>query len=99
MAELIQFEQRLREEFQNMPHTRTELLGNAACERKIRSVIIAHIIKGDLKGECIQSMKDLMIEEGVSKDSFKVEIDPYIDLYYKAKELIDNGYCEGLKEK
>ena len=82
-----------------MPHTRRELLGNATCERKIRAVIIARILHKTLYGDCVELMKSLMTGEGVSKNDFEAEIIPYIDLYYKAKELIDKGYCDDLKKE
>ena len=86
----------MREEFARQPHTRNELLGNAACGRKIRKLIISHILKGEIQSECVEAMKSLMIESGVSSKSIDDEIIPYIDTYYKAKELIDNGYCNDL---
>ena len=44
MTDLERAEQTLRSELKDQPYTRHDLLGNAACARKIRNVIIAHIL-------------------------------------------------------
>ena len=97
MIELEEAKQKLREELECMPHTRFDLLGNAACGRKIRNIIIAYIFKDISQSECTDEIKALMIESGVLEKNFEEEIKPYIDVNYKAKELIDKGYCNEIK--
>ena len=97
MIDLEEAKQNLRDELENMPHTRNDLLGNAACGRKIRALIVAQILDGATISICIDEMKSLMLEYGVIADKFNKEIIPEISVYYKAKELIDNGYCDDLK--
>lgn len=96
MNELEEAKQILREEFQRMPHSRHDLLGNAACGRKIRILIIAYILENVSQKICVEDIKRIMLEEGVIKEDFEKEIVSYIDTYYKAKELIDRGYCKEL---
>ena len=94
MTELERAKQRLCEEFENMPHSRYDLLGNAACGRKIRAFIIANINEHIPQGDCTAEMRTLMIDSGVVEENFEKDIAPYIDTYFKAKELIDKGYCK-----
>lgn len=96
MTDLDRVEQTLRNEFIDQHYTRHDLLGNAACARKIKDVIIAHILLKHLQRECVEAMKSLMMELFVAEDDFKDVIVPCIDVYYKAKELIDKGYCNDL---
>lgn len=85
------------DEFERMPHTRYDLLGNAACGRKIKRLIIAYILERAESSTCKDEIKSLMIEFGVSEEMFEKEIMPEIDTFYKAKELIDQGYCSEFK--
>jgi methyl coenzyme M reductase beta subunit len=96
MNELENAKQNLREEFQRMPHSRHDLLGNAACGRKIKNLIIAYILENVSQNTCVENIQRIMLEEGVIKEDFEKEIVSYIDAYYKAKELIDRGYCKDL---
>jgi hypothetical protein len=96
MEDLERLEQVLREEFENHPYTRHDLLGNSSCERKINNVIIAHILNNHLQSECKDTMCSLMTDSLVVEEDFENEITPRIDAYYKAKELIDKGYCKDL---
>ncbi len=81
MTELERAKQRLYEEFENMPHTRYDLLGNAACGRKIRNLITAYIVEQKQQSECVAEIKSLMIDSGVVEENFEKEIVPYIDAY------------------
>jgi len=84
-------------ELKNMPYTRRDLLGNAACARKIRELIIANILNMVEQSTCVDELNDLMVVElGVLEEDFKKEILPLIDTFYKAKKLIDCGYCNEL---
>ena len=96
MTDLEKVEQELINELKEYHYTRYDLLGNAACARKIRNVITAHILIKHTQGECEEAMKTLMIGSLVTEKDFKSVIVPYIDVYYKAKELIDKGYCNDL---
>ena len=98
MTDLERTKENLQEEFERMPHTQYDLLGNAACNRKIRALIMAYISDGATLSTCGDEIKSLMIESGVSVDNFEKEIMPEITVYYKAKELIDNGYFTDYKE-
>lgn len=98
MADLERAKQNLCDEFERMPHTRRDLLGNAACDRKIRGLILAYILEGILQNTCEAETRTLMIDSGVLEENFKKEIIPLINAYYKAKELIDAGYCNDLKK-
>ena len=97
MTDIERARQSLRNEFELMPHTQYDLLGNAACSRKIRLLITAYILDGIAQNTCRDEIKSLMIDSGVSDDSFEKEIMPEIAAYYKAKELIDKGYCNYLR--
>lgn len=97
MSDLERAKLSLRNDFEKMPYTRIDLLGNAACSRKIRSLIVAYILDGIELTTCNEETKSLMIESGVSDESFEKEIKPEIDAYYKAKDLIDKGYCNDLR--
>ena len=59
--------------------------------------ITAYILNGIELTTCNEETKSLMIESGVSDESFEKEIKPEIDAYYKAKDLIDKGYCNDLR--
>jgi len=96
MTNLENSKQNLLHEFESMPHTRRDLLGNAACYRKIRELIICYILNGENQRTCIDEMKCLMIDSKVLEEDFKKEILPLIDAFYKAKDLIDKGYCTEL---
>ena len=96
MSDLEKAKQRLLEEFQLQPHTKSDLLGNAACGRKIRALIIQYILSAKVQSICYDEIKTLMIDSGVVEEQFEKEIAPNIDAYYKAKELIDAGYCNDL---
>jgi len=98
MTDLERAKLSLREEFERMPHTRYDLFGNAACSRKIRELIMAYILESATLCICRDEVKSLMIESGVSEKIFEKEIIPEISVYYKAKELIDNGYFNYHKE-
>ena len=89
----------LIQELENMPHTRYDLLGNAACGRKIKNVIKAYILEHFEQSICMSELKSLMIESGVSEESFEKEIIPEIDIFYRAKALLDEGYFNELKNK
>lgn len=80
-----------------MPHTRYDLLGNAACGRKIKELIMAYIKDGVAQDKCMTEIKSQMVDFGILENNFEKEIVPYIDAYYKAKELIDKGYCKNSK--
>lgn len=86
----------LQREFVDSPYTRKNLLGNAACSRKIRNLIIQFILAKKDYVQCIDEIKALMLNSGIMEDDFIKEIVPFIDAYYKAKELIDAGYCKDL---
>ena len=97
MTNLENSKQNLLHEFESMPHTRRDLLGNAACARKIRELIIANILNKVKQSTCVDELNDLMVVElGVLEEDFKKEILPLIDTFYKAKKLIDCGYCNEL---
>ena len=98
MTDLERAKQNLREEFERMPHTQYDLLGNAACSRKIRALIMAYILESAMLSTCRDEVKSLMIDSGVSEKIFEKEIMPEISVYYKAKELIDTGYFNYHKE-
>ena len=98
MTNLERAKESLREEFERMPHTRYDLLGNAACNRKIRAVIMAYVSEGVMVSTCKDEVKSLMADSGISEEDFEKEIMPEIVGYYKAKELIDNGYFNSQKE-
>ena len=98
MTNLERAKQNLREEFERMPHTQYDLLGNAACSRKIRAVIMAYVSDGVMLSTCRDEVKSLMVDSGVSEENFEKEIMPEIVGYYKAKELIDYGYFNRHKE-
>ncbi len=55
-------------------------------------------MEGATLSTCRDEVKSLMINSGVSEKSFEKEIVPEISVYYKAKELIDNGYFNYHKE-
>lgn len=88
----------LCQEFERLPYTRNVLLGNAGCARKIREVIISFIIAQQTFDTCLVETRNLMIDYGVAEEAFEARIAPYIDAFYKAKELIDAGYCEEIKK-
>ena len=88
----------LQRELVENPHTRKDLLGNAACGRKIRNLIIQFILAKKDQGQCLDELKVLMLNSGVMEDDFEKEIVPFVDTYFKAKELIDAGYCNDLKK-
>lgn len=88
----------LCQEFERFPYTRNDLLGNAGCARKIREVIISYIIAQQTFDTCLVEARNLMIDHGVAEEAFEDKIVPYIDALYKAKELIDAGYCDELKK-
>lgn len=92
MTELERAKLTLIDEFEMMPHTRKDLLGNAACARKIKDLIMSFVKENAEESTCKDEMKSLMIESGVSEENFEKEIIPEINVYYKAKELIDKGY-------
>ena len=96
MNELEKAKRYLIDEFEKMPHTRRDLLGNAACGRKIKNLIIAFLKAKKPQSTCVTEMKSLMIDSGVKEESFEMELIPYIDSWYKAKDLLDNGYCKDL---
>lgn len=98
MTDLERAKQSLQEGFERMPHTQYDLLGNAACSRKIRTLIMTYIMESATLSTCRDEVKSLMINSGVSEKSFEKEIVPEISVYYKAKELIDNGYFNYHKE-
>ena len=98
MSDLEKAKQRLFEEFQLQPHTRYDLLGNATCGLKIRTLIIQYILSAKVQSICYDEIKSLMIDSGVVEEQFEKEIAPYIDAYYKAKELLDAGYCDKLRK-
>ena len=99
MTELEESKLILQREFADSPHTKKELLGNAACCRKIRNLIIQFILAKKDHGQCLDEIKALMLNFGVMEDDFVKEIIPFIDAFYKAKELIDRGYCNELEKK
>lgn len=98
MTDLERAKQILREEFERMPHTKKDLLGNAACGRKIREFIMAYISNGATLSTCGDEARSLMIDSGVSEESIEKEIMPEIAAYYRAKELADNGYFNNHNE-
>lgn len=98
MNDLERAEQTLRNEFIDQPHTKHDLLGNAACARKIRNLIVAYIKDNIEKSKCSVEIKSLMLDSGVAEEYYLKEIEPYIDSFYRAKELIDYGYCDVLKK-
>ena len=59
---------------------------------------MAYILESATLCICRDEVKSLMIESGVSEKIFEKEIIPEISVYYKAKELIDNGYFNYHKE-
>jgi hypothetical protein len=83
-------------ELETMSHTRRDLLGNAACARKTRELIIAYIRNNYGQNECLDELNSIMVGLGVLEKDFEKEVLPLIDTYYKAKELIDKGYCNSL---
>ncbi len=91
MTDLERAKQRLREELESMPHTQYDLLGNAACSRIVRALIMAYVSEGATLSTCKDEVKTLMFDSGFSDKSFDNEIMPEIAVYYKAEELIDNG--------
>lgn len=97
MTRLENAKDALCQEFERFPYTRNDLLGNAGCARKIREVIISFIIAQQAYGTCLDETRSLMIDHGVTEEVFEDKIAPYIDAFYKAKELIDAGYCDKLK--
>ncbi len=98
MTELERKKKDLQEEFERMPHTQYDLLGNAACKRKIEALIMSYISNDATLSTCKDEVKSLMIESGVSPENFEKEIMPEIAVYYKAKELINNGIFRDHKE-
>ena len=98
MTDLERAKQSLQEEFERMPHTQCDLLGNAACNRKIRTLIMTYILDDAALSTCEDELKSLMIDSRIAEKSFEKEILPEIIVHYKAKELIDNGYFNYPKE-
>lgn len=98
MTRIEESELLLQGEFVDYPHTRKDLLGNAACCRKIRNLIIQLIVAKMDHNQCLGEIKALMLNSGVMEDDFEKEIVPFVDTYYKAKDLIDAGYCNDLKK-
>lgn len=57
-----------------------------------------YISDGATLSICRDEVKSLMIDSGVSEKRFEIEIMPEITAYYRAKELVDNGYFNNHKE-
>ena len=64
MTDLERAKQSLQEGFERMPHTRYDLLGNAACSRKIRTLIMTYIMESATLSTCRDEVKSLMINSG-----------------------------------
>lgn len=98
MNELDDAKAALIYEFEHLLHTRKDLLGNAACGRKIHNVIIEYIRANETQASCVNGLRSLMLDSGVLEEDFNREILPEISAFYRAKELIDAGYFNWLKK-
>lgn len=92
MKNIEDAKQILVNEFNDAPYTRNDLLGNAACNRKIKDLIICYILNRISQAECEKEIRTLMIDSKVLEEKIENDILPLIDMYYKAKELVDAGY-------
>ena len=65
--------EKLRAEFQDIPHTIEDMLGNAACNRKIRQFIATYRNENRSKSECRDALWEIFDEFGVSRAN-KIEV-------------------------
>lgn len=78
-------------EFEGCPYVKDSMLGNAATDRKLRCYITAAIKENYSRSECKDKLHNLLSEQEVCEDGI-VEALRLVEVYYTAKELIDNGY-------
>ena len=72
----------LRAEFQDEPHTIDEMLGNAACERKIKQFLSACRYENRAEKDCRETLLGILNEYGASMNN-KSEVSILISKYYK----------------
>ena len=80
-------------EFEEFSYVKDGKLGNAATDRKSRYYIIAAIKENYSRSECKDKLHNLLSEQEVCEDGI-VEALRLVEIYYTAKELIDNGYMD-----
>ena len=85
MKNIEDAKQILVDEFNDAPYTRNDLLGNAACNRKIKDLIFCYIREDIPQAECEKEIRTLMIDSKVLKEKIENDIVPLIDMYYKGK--------------
>jgi hypothetical protein len=88
MTVLERTKKNIHEGYERRPHTQYNLLGNAACNRIIKALIMAYISNDATLSTCKNNEKSLMIES-VFGLSFEKEIMPEITTYFKTKEHIE----------
>ena len=72
----------IQKEFENAPHTIDDMLGNAACNRKIKQFISACRFESLPEKECRDTLFKLFDEYNVSMNN-KSEVSELIYRYYK----------------
>lgn len=72
----------LRVEFHDAPYTIDDMLGNAACGRKIEQLISACKYENQTEKECRETLLDILDEYGVSMEN-KSDVSLLISKCYK----------------
>lgn len=80
----------LYDEFDRLPYTVHEPLGNAGTDRKIRNLIFACIHENLPRTDCESAMNSIINSFPFDGNDI-VSIRELIKIYYAAKELLDSG--------